>query len=175
VLGNVYSVASRLIGEQLVVRVGSETLELWYAQRRIDTLPRLRGRGRHRIDYRHIIEWLVRKPGAFANYRYREELFPTTRFRMAYDQLCARHPATADRRYLEVLYLAAAEGESQVEGILAALLAAGAVVSAEVVQSRLETDRPACTVGEVAVDPVDLALYDVLLRGAEEAPCPPQS
>ena len=39
------------------------------------------------MDYRHIIEWLVRKPGAFENYRYREELFPTGRFHMAWDAL----------------------------------------------------------------------------------------
>ena len=28
------------------------------------------------IDFRHLIGHLVRKPGAFANYRWREELFP---------------------------------------------------------------------------------------------------
>ena len=31
-------------------------------------MPRLRGRGQHRIAYRHVIDWLVRKPGAFAEY-----------------------------------------------------------------------------------------------------------
>ena len=50
-------------------------------------MPRLRGEGKHNINYRHIIDWLVRKPGAFENYRYRDALFPTHRFRMAYDQL----------------------------------------------------------------------------------------
>ena len=39
----------------------------------------------HHIDYRHIIYWLVRKPGAFANYRYRGDLFPTESFRWAYE------------------------------------------------------------------------------------------
>jgi hypothetical protein len=48
---------------------------------------RLRGRRKHRVDYRHIIDWLVRKPGAFEHYRYRDELFPTSRFRMAFDLL----------------------------------------------------------------------------------------
>lgn len=38
------------------------------------SVPRLSGRGGHRINYRHIIDWLVRKPGAFRNYRYREDL-----------------------------------------------------------------------------------------------------
>jgi hypothetical protein len=53
----------------------------------MEELPRLRGRGKHRIDYRHMIDWLVRKPGAFENYRYRQDLFPTSWFRMAYDVL----------------------------------------------------------------------------------------
>ena len=43
------------------------------------SFPWLRGRSKHAINYRHIIDWLVRKPGAFANYVYREELFPTSR------------------------------------------------------------------------------------------------
>jgi hypothetical protein len=62
-------------------------VEVWYGQRKVEDVPRLRGRSKHRIDYRHIIEWLVRKPGAFENYRYQEDLFPTSRFRMAYDAL----------------------------------------------------------------------------------------
>ena len=84
---NVYSVDSRLIGEKIDVRLHVEHLEVWYAQQRIETIPRLRGEGKDRIQYRHIIDWLVRKPGAFENYRYRDALFPTHRFRMAYDWL----------------------------------------------------------------------------------------
>jgi hypothetical protein len=33
------------------------------------------------IDNNKYVDWPVRKP--FANYRYRDELFPTSRFRMA--------------------------------------------------------------------------------------------
>lgn len=46
---------------------------------------RLLGRNLRRIDYRHMIWSLVRKPGAFARYVYREEMFPTVAFRKAYD------------------------------------------------------------------------------------------
>ena len=42
-----------------------------------ESFPRLRGTKQHRIDYRHVITSHVRKPGAFANYRFREELCPT--------------------------------------------------------------------------------------------------
>ncbi len=65
-LRNTYSVHSRLIGESVTVRVGAEDLEIWYGQRRVDQFPRLRGEQKHRIDYRHVIEWLVRKPGALS-------------------------------------------------------------------------------------------------------------
>ena len=84
---NSYSVNSRLIGAQVEARLYLDHVEVWYGQKKVEDLPRLRGRGKHRIDYRHIIEWLVRKPGAFENYRYQEDLFPTSRFRMAYDAL----------------------------------------------------------------------------------------
>ena len=85
---------------------------MWYAQKLVDALPRLRGRGKQRIDYRHVIDWLVRKPGAFADYRYREELFPSSRFRMAYDVLCRQQPERAAKEYLRILHLAARESES---------------------------------------------------------------
>ena len=82
---NVYSVPSRLIGEQVEVRLFMDRVEVWYAQKKVAEMPRLRGRQKDRVDYRHIIDWLVRKPGAFDHYRYREELFPTSRFRMTFD------------------------------------------------------------------------------------------
>jgi hypothetical protein len=46
-------------------------------------------RTNYRVDYhyRHIIDWLVRKPGAFANYRYREHLLSSSQFRRVYDLL----------------------------------------------------------------------------------------
>lgn len=84
---NVYSVPSRLIGTSLLIRVHSEVLEGYVGTTRVFELPRLVGKHHHRIDYHHIIWSLVRKPGAFAAYRYRDELFPTTTFRQAYDRL----------------------------------------------------------------------------------------
>ena len=74
---NLYSVHSRLIGETAEARVHPDTVEIWYGDRKVEVLPRWRG-SKHRIDYRHIIDWLVRRPGAFENYRYRTDLFPTS-------------------------------------------------------------------------------------------------
>ena len=124
---NTYSVHSRLIGERVEARIGAESIEIWYAGRKIEELPRLRGRGKHRIDYRHIIDWLVRKPGAFENYRYREDLFPTSRFRMVWDTLREVAPLGANKRYLEILEVAAKEGEARVDEALRCLLEQGEI------------------------------------------------
>src|SRR4030042_1856893 len=67
---NSYSVHSRLIGEWVEARIYAQRIEIWYAQRKVETLPRIKGENKHRISYRHIIDWLGRKPGAFEHYRY---------------------------------------------------------------------------------------------------------
>ncbi len=167
VLENVYSVHSRLIGEQVVVKVGPEDLEIWYGQRRVDGFPRLRGRKKHRIDYRHMMDWLVRKPGAFENYLYRDALFPTSRFRMAYDHLVERSPATASRSYLQILELAAKVNEDAVDEALRQLIDGGGEIEKATVESKLGRNSGG-SVTDVKVDAVDLALYDQLLASVEE-------
>ncbi len=138
VKNNTYSVPSRLIGEEVTVRVFAERLEIWYAQRCTDRMPRLYGKGKHRINYRHVIDSLVRKPGAFENYRWRDDLFPSVRFRMAYDELCVHRPVRASREYLAILYLAARESESAVEGAIERLLEEGRAIDEASVKDIVE-------------------------------------
>lgn len=163
---NIYSVDSRLIGEMVQVRLLADVLEVWFAGKCHTTIPRLSGEGRHRINYRHVIDSLIRKPGAFAAYRYREDLFPTVIFRLAYDDLRNHSPATADRQYLGILYLAAKESEEKVHRILDALIRKGEHVSANVVQKLLPRDEAAIE-WQPEVEPVDLSGYDQLLGCAE--------
>ena len=164
---NVYSIHSRLIGEMVEARLKLDTVEIWYASRLVETLPRLRGRGKHRVDYRHIIDWLVRKPGAFENYRYREELFPTSRFRMAWDALREIAPRRANRRYLEILQLAAKEGEARVDEALRGLLEAGEIaegkLTADAIRSAIEQDNLLPPATSVAIAEVALTSFDELL------------
>ena len=104
VRGKTYSVHSRFNGESVQVRLHADHLNVYYAQRHLERIPRLRGKGGHRIQYRHIIDQLVRKPGAFAHYRDRDDLFPTTRFRVAYDTLRRSHnESVGSREYLRIL------------------------------------------------------------------------
>lgn len=158
---NVYWVHSRLIGEWVEVRVGADELELWYAQRLLERLPRLRGEGRHRIAYRHVIDWLVRKPGAFANYRYRDDLFPSSHFRVAYDTLVAQCPDSlrrAEAQYLELLHLAARESEHKVEATLRWLRVQAHPLTVERVQELVGVGQSVSAVNHILIAPVDLHL-----------------
>jgi DNA replication protein DnaC len=167
VQGNTYSVASRLIGERVEARLYMERVEVWYGQRRVESLPRLRGRGKHRVEYRHVIDWLVRKPGAFADYRYRQELFPSSRFRWAYDVLSERQPERAAREYLAILHLAARRSESGVEAALMRLLESGKPPSVSAVEEELNRSDKTMSPTQVTVAVVDLASYDSLRTGKE--------
>ncbi|MBW2573066.1 MAG: IS21 family transposase [Deltaproteobacteria bacterium] len=162
---NVYSVDSRLIGERIKVRLYADRLEIWYGQKKADTLPRLRGEGKHDINYRHIIDSLVRKPGAFENYRYQDDLFPTSRFRIAYDNLKKRHAqSSAAKKYLNILYLAARESETAVDDVLRVLIDKNMQISDERVKVLMQSNEPVPTVTEIHIPAVDLTCYDQLLQ-----------
>jgi hypothetical protein len=167
---NVYSVHSRLIREKVTVRLYAEHLEIWHGQSYIEEIPRLRGSGNHHIQYRHIIDWLVRKPGAFENYRYRSDLFPTSRFRMAYDELKRRHAAAkASKQYLLILKLAAKESETAVDDALRSMLDQNRPISAETVEGLVLSGQKLSAVTDIKISGVVLQAYDCLLGGAEVA------
>ena len=162
VLGNTYSVPSRLIGTGVLVRVRAETLEGYVGTTRAFTLPRLVGKQRHHINYRHIIWSLVRKPGAFAAYRYRDDLFPTTTFRQAYDRLLTQRGLRADQQYVRVLHLAATTSEADVETALTLLLEAQKPPTFAAVRDLVSPPSPS-TIPQLEVPALDFTSYDALI------------
>ncbi len=160
---NTYSVDSRLMKEWVDVRIHAEHLEVWYAGQKIQMMPRLHGEAKHAVNYQHIIDSLVRKPGAFANYKYKQDLFPRTIFRIAFDELRIKTPATADRQYVGILHLAAKNGEDRVSEILHALLLKGELATDERVKELLACQEPP-QVLDVNVDAVQIGQYDTLLE-----------
>jgi hypothetical protein len=161
---NVYSVHSRLIGEQVEARLYVDRVEVWYGQKKVEQMPRLRGRGKHRVDYRHIIDWLVRKPGAFESYRYREDLFPTSRFRMAYDGLQETSGSRAVKEYLRILELAAKEGEAKVDEALGQVEDVMLFVCREMLERILAGPQTPPAATRVRVAGVQLNCFDELLE-----------
>jgi transposase len=166
-----YSVSSRLIGCQLRVRLHADIVELDYKGERVATMERLVGRDTHRIDYRHIIHALVRKPGAFRRYVFREALFPSLEFRRTYDALLAEGSDQADLDYVRILHLAAGDGEETVRAVLAGLLSAGATPSYELVRAEVRGTRTPEGVPCLNITAPDLTIYDRLLGTSAEAVC----
>jgi len=164
VASRAYSVPSRLIGHEVEVRQYADVLEVYYGDHLIETMPRLRGDKDVRIDYRHVIWSLVRKPGAFARYKYREELFPTMTFRRAYDALVEWRGERADVEYVRVLHLAASTMEVRVERALEQLLATGTRFDYAAVKGLAAPERT--VVPDISIGTPDLARYDRLLGGA---------
>ena len=118
-----YSVPARLIGQEIKVEVYERELKLYSGRELLLSLPRCCGNGGVALDYRHVIDHLLRKPGAFERYRYREQLFPGRLFREAYDHLVAQQgPRRGAVDYLRLLKLASEVGEAAVEVMLADFL-----------------------------------------------------
>jgi hypothetical protein len=157
-----YSVPSRLRGHEIEARQYANEIEIFYRGQCIERMPRLRGGAEHRIDYRHVIWSLVRKPGAFARYRYREELFPTSTFREAYDAFRRFQGDRADVEYVRTLHLAASTMESVVERALVDLLGSETRFDYAAVRALAAPVKP--HVPDLATPCVpDLAVYDGLL------------
>jgi hypothetical protein len=158
-----YSVPPRLIGAMMRVRIYEDRIEAEYAKKTVLSCERLRGRNLRRIDYRHIIWSLVRKPGGFARYVYREEMFPSLVFRKAYDAIQTPHHGTrGDLEYLRILHLAASTLEADVEAALALLLDEGRAITGDAVKAILALPARV-ELPDLEPPVVDLGDYDALL------------
>lgn len=162
-----YSVPSRLIGCSVEVRQHADVVDVFYRGKLAASMPRLRGERAHRIDYRHVIWSLVRKPGAFARYRFREELFPTLTFRRAYDVLVQTRGERADIEYVRILHLAASTLQSNVAVALNVLLESGARLDYAAVKAIAAPETP--TVPNIQIPEPDPAAYDSLLASGGDA------
>lgn len=166
VRSQVYSVPSRLIDTKVNVRVTIDSIIVSVGDDVVERMPRLIGKNTAAINYRHIIDSLVRKPGAFKNYRYHEQSFPRTIFRIAYDALGEKHTERVQARiYLEILHLAAHESEEATAQALNYLIDQDLPIEVERVKSLVakasELPRPT----DVDVPEVDLQKFDDLIFG----------
>jgi hypothetical protein len=163
-----YSVPARLIGQQLKVEVYERELRLYSGRELLMSLPRCCGDRGVVLNYRHVIDHLLRKPGAFERYRYREQLFPGLLFRQAYDHLVAqqgqRHGAVD---YLRLLKLASEVGETNVEIMLADYLSPPYPTWSVEKLGRILQPRPPCQVELAELQP-ECRSYDALLSEEQE-------
>jgi hypothetical protein len=161
---NGYTVPSGLKGKRVSVRVYEWQIEVWYVNQCVETLPRLTGNHHYHINYRHVIDSLLRKPGGFRNYRYLEDMFPQEVFRQAWEALKATMPPRkADMVYLRILKQAALGLETDVTQVLALLLDSKTAWDDNTVADLLQ--RPAqWIIPDLIPQVVNLSIYDQLLQ-----------
>jgi hypothetical protein len=89
---------------------------------------------------------------------------------MAWDALRETAPSRANRRYLEILHLAATEGEARVDDALRGLLAAGEIaegkLTADSIRGVLATQTVESPTSVLVAD-VALSSFDELLNATE--------
>ncbi len=162
VAGRSYSVPSRLINKEVQIRLYSDHLEVYYKGHFVERMARVRGDGEVNVNYRHVIGSMVRKPGAFARYRFREQLFPSMHFRLAYDVLSQWRGERADVEYVRVLHLAATTMEANVDSALSLLLETSQPFDYAEVRDLAEPKPPEVPALVMTRKP-DLKIYDGLL------------
>ena len=169
VAGRSYSVPSRLINKEVQVRRYADWVEVYYQGHLVERMARVHGDGESNVNYRHVIGSLVRKPGAFARYRFREQLFPTMQFRLTYDALREWRGERADVEYVRILHLAATMAattmEANVDSALSLLLETGQPFDYAEVKDLAEPKPPAAPALVLSGKP-DLKIYDSLLVGS---------
>ncbi|EHH5356750.1 TPA: IS21-like element ISEc10 family transposase, partial [Escherichia coli] len=108
----VYSVPSRLVGQLLRVRLWDDRLSCYVGSSEVMSCPRVRpekGKTRaRRIDFRHVIDSLAKKPGAFCHATLRNDILPDDEWRRLWRRLCNHlEPDMAGRLMVHALKLAA--------------------------------------------------------------------
>ncbi len=163
VRNSAYSVPARLIGLTVHAHISEREVLICHEREEVARFSRAPGQ-QARIDFRHIITWLARKPGAFRSYVHREELFPSLIYRQAYDRLRVLQEHTADARYLQLLLLAAETEEARVAAALGELLRTAEPPLAATLRQRLQSDQAPMLIAPFTPD---LTAYDQLCTTLE--------
>jgi hypothetical protein len=165
-----YSVPSRLVGHRLKVRLYSAHLEAWLGGVKVFECERLRSSAQtkhpKRIDWRHMLPSLRRKPGAFARWMLRDAMFPRSEYAQAWERMSQRlSERVACRLMVNLLDLAdRANVVAELAGILSALGERNELPDIEVLRTQF-APRPALMPFVEVMLPTT-AVYDELLEAA---------
>jgi hypothetical protein len=170
-----YSVPSRLIGQQLTVHLRHDRLDLYLRSHYVETLPRLHPqkgqKALRRIDFRHVIESLRRKPRALLRAQLQDDLLPTDSWRQLWRQLLAALPPDeAAKVMVDALHVAAKTDDlTGVERYLRRQLRSGELtIGALRDHYGLRPPRGLMAMPQIEIPEHTLSSYDELLGGAPQ-------
>jgi len=169
-----YSVPSRLIGQQLTVHLRHDRLDLFLRSQFMETLPRLHRRAGasgplRRIDFRHVIDSLRRKPRALLRAQLQADILPSESWRRLWRQLLAALPPDeAAKVMVDALHVAARTDDlAGVERYLRRQLRQGDIrLSSLRDHYGLRPPRGLMAMPQLDIPEHTLSSYDELLGGA---------
>ncbi|MEI6157834.1 MAG: hypothetical protein WCP87_05655, partial [Atribacterota bacterium] len=171
---SLYSVPSRLVGQVVEVVVGEDDIQVFFQGTFQYQTPRVQRNQQAAIDYRHVVRHLIRKPGALARYRFKEQLFPRFVFRQCYEQIQMVSPGTSgDRLYLQILLRAVEYGEEAVASLLTEYLEQGITLSCATLDTELQNQlgqKRDDLLHLVSIPPARSDQYDALISTHQEVP-----
>lgn len=166
--GEQYSTPSRLIGHRLSVRMYASRVECHLGGQLVFECRRAvrrAGQRSRRIDYRHLVENLKRKPGAFARWIFRDDVFPQAIYRQTWEILSAQLPERQACKIIVGLLALAADGHEAALALeLEQLHARNGLPDLEALTQQL-APRPS-SIPSVVVTLPNLTAYDALLKAA---------
>lgn len=164
-----YTVPSRLIGENVRVHVYHDRLAFFVGQTLTSTLARVypkAGQDRGRcIDYRHIIHSLSAKPQAFRFLQFRDELLPTETYRKLWLHCDQQFESREACKWIVGVLRIAKDYNCEEQlgnGLLAGIDSNRPLPSLKALQDRYLGHKPVPSIPERQQD---LAGYDGLLQG----------
>ena len=171
-----YSVPSRLIGQQLTVHLRHDRLDLFLRSQFVETLPRLHRRAGasgplRRIDFRHVIDSLRRKPRALLRAQLQADILPGETWRRLWRQLLAALPPDeAAKVMVDALHVAARTDDlAGVERYLRRQLRHGDIsLSSLRDYYGLRPPRGLAAMPQLDIPEHTLSSYDELLGGAPQ-------
>jgi transposase InsO family protein len=165
-----YSVPSRLVGHRLKVRLYGERVQAWLGGVKVFECERLYGsvEDNHprRIDWRHMLPSLRRKPGAFARWVLRDAMFPRSEYAQAWECISAGlSERQACRLMVDLLDLAdRANVVAELAQVLAAQHERGELPDIDKLRERFAPRPTLVPVVQVVLPAA--AVYDELLEAA---------
>jgi hypothetical protein len=162
-----YTVPSRLIGENLQIRLYHDRLEGYVGQSHALSLPRVYlqpGKSRaRRIDYRHVIRALAAKPQAFRYSQLRDDLLPNDTYKQLWKLVDEQLPKREACKWIVTALRLAYEYDSETELGEQLLEAATQGNLLDIKEMQKQFLRPGEAVDHTTTPQHDLAGYDDLL------------
>ncbi len=168
-----YTVPSRLIGERLHVRLYADKIECYLGVSHICTFDRKYAPTKNtrvrQINYKHVIESLVKKPGAFYNSKFRDDLLPNENYIFIWKHVSGGMTRQEACRFMVgLLYLAATQNcESKLGETVVELIQNGKLLKLTDLQNQFNLNKP--IMPNITVSQHNLNMYNQFIPNLYEA------